>query len=113
MTTPGTITEERPWRTVPVPFTALAGGLQIATIYCRVLSYNVEESTGSGAAVIDIYDGTSTGGIRLSRINLAAAESKEDSFDPPYMPAHGGLWINVTSGSVSGTVLIAFPELSN
>lgn len=102
--------DEQVWRVVSVPFTAITAGFSITTMDCRVLSYNFEESTGAASAVVDIYDGTNTGGIRLRRIALASGQSKEGSIDPPYVPTLAGLWINVTSGSVSGTITIAIPE---
>lgn len=104
------VEEVRQWRVVPVPFTDVTTSVQITTMQCRVLSYNLQESSGTAAAQVDIIDGTSTTGIRLARINLATSESKEGDFDPPYVPSSGGLFVYVRAGSVTGTVVIAIPD---
>jgi len=86
---------------------ALTGADQLvragASIYA---GFTVRETSGASPAVIDIYDGTSAAGTRLETIRLAASESARELYAPGIW-AVTGVFVDVVSGAVAGSVRIA------
>jgi len=99
---------QRPWRQVAVPFSGLSADKLITTLKCRIIGWNFDEDTGSASATIDVYDGANTSGIRIARVDTPTGQSKDFTFSPPYYPTLGGIYINVTSGTISGTIYMEY-----
>lgn len=102
--------EVRRWRTVSIPFDGLTGGFLVTTLGCRVTRWNFDQPAGSTAAVVDVYDGTGTGGIRILRVDVPIASSAHGSLSPPYIPTLGGIYLDVSGGTVDGTITIEIPD---
>lgn len=73
-----------------------------AVVSCtRLFGVNVFETAGA-AAVVALYDGTSTSGVVLGKFNLAADGGQTVWFDGGISAS--SVFVDVTSGAVSVTV---------
>lgn len=73
---------------------------------CCLRGWSFRETTGAAVASLVIYDGAATAGQIVTAIDLSANESTRD-----YVPGNGILLrtsclIDVTAGSIQGSVLI-------
>lgn len=85
--------------------TALTGSNQaIKTQTGTYYGFSVHETTGTGTALIRIYDNASAAsGTILDVIALAAGESARE-FYPTGLRYLSGVYVNVVSGSIEGSV---------
>jgi hypothetical protein len=90
---------------IPIPFAAAGAGVQVANGDWLLAGWTMVEATGAAPAVIELFDGTSTGGLSLGKRTLAANESITDQL--PYLHCQRGLFLNVSAGSVTGTLYLA------
>jgi hypothetical protein len=100
---------DHPWaahyRTkIHVPTTTTT--LQLANGFGTVLALIVEETTGSAGARFELWDGTSTGGEYIGPWTLSSGQSIDNAYPPKGLVFRNGLFLNVTAGSVAGSVLI-------
>lgn len=95
---------------VAVPFTALAAGRALYNRDASLLAWAVKESTGTATAALTLFDGSGTGGVALVPLGLAAGESVRESFGPAGVPLAGGVFLDVTAGSVSGCLVLGLGE---
>lgn len=71
----------------------------------------VKETTGAAPAVLNVWDGTDNRGLLLAPVNLASNESNREWFSDWGVAFSRGLFVEVTSGSVSGALWIIPQEL--
>lgn len=83
-----------------VPVTADAA--TTARFYC---GYSFRNSSG-GALVVAIYDGTSTAGVLLESIALAAAASDRVVYPAPIPLTSGSVFVDWTTGIVGNIRVI-------
>lgn len=83
---------------------ALTGSDQLAytgrSFYC---GFSVRETAGSTAA-IRVYDNTSGSGTLLDTISLAANESARENYGTDPLSAENGIYVDIVSGTVEGSV---------
>lgn len=91
-----------------VPATAGFSG-RLYTGNGRIVYRAVKESTGAALAEVDLYDGSNATGILIEPVTLIANESARDWFMPGGVEFDNGLFVNVTSGTVSASITIV-PE---
>lgn len=84
----------------------VTGTFQIVTGFGTLLTLVVEEPTGSASNRFELWDGTSTGGEYLGPWTLGAGQSIDNAYPPFGIPFRSGLFLNVTSGAVSGVAHI-------
>ena len=76
---------------------------------CLVLGVAIGESTGAATAKARIRDGTAVTGTRLVPFTLAANESVRDWFGDFGFVYEQGVFFELVSGTVEGSVLVV-PE---
>ena len=91
-------------RTIPTANPAVS--FQIDNTGGRVKRLSLRETTGSASAILDIYDGTGTGGVLIDTISLTAGQSTRDYYRGWEYPFDGGLYLNVVSGSFKGVFVV-------
>ena len=74
-----------------------------------VFGYAVAETTGSATAALRLRDGTASSGTRILPIHLAANESVRDWFGPNGIVYQQGIYVEVVSGAIEGSIWI-IPE---
>lgn len=98
-----------PARTVPIATTTtdekLVGGASILTFY------NFTETTGSASAEVELYDGDDATGALIVNVTLNQGESTRDPLPKPGLGCRQGLFLNVVSGSIKGSVWIVPGEI--
>jgi hypothetical protein len=72
----------------------------------QVLRLSTRETTGTAAAVFEMYDGSSDKGTLLDTISLSAGQSTRDYYRHWEYPYYGGLYLAVLSGSIRGGVTV-------
>ena len=77
---------------------------QMFTTPAILFGFAVANASGSATAELDIYDATGTGGAPLFPITLAANESTREWFGERGLLMHSGIFLNVSSGEVKGSV---------
>lgn len=70
----------------------------------RLVGYALKETTGIATAELDLLDGTNVDGDLLAPITLAANQSVRDWFGPAGVSFGIGLYAQLVSGSITGTV---------
>jgi hypothetical protein len=77
----------------------------------RVLlkGWAVRETTGAAVAAFTIRDGLGATGLMVAPVNLAANESSREWFGEAGLVLEGGVFIDVTAGSIEGAVWV-IPE---
>lgn len=62
------------------------------------------ETTGGASATIELYDGSSVGGLLLATIQLNPAESTRDYLGVHAVPYRTGLYLSLVAGVAKGQV---------
>jgi hypothetical protein len=70
--------------------------------------FAVYETTGSDAASFILWDGSSAAGYQILPITLAANESTSDRIGWHYQRFETGLYFELVTGSVAGSVSVLF-----
>lgn len=91
---------------IPISVPATVAGATFATGPVRLMGWALKESTGAAAAAFELYDGTDTTAQSLAPVTLVANESIRDWFGTHGIICERGLFINVTAGSVRGTLFV-------
>lgn len=81
---------------------ATTDDFQIVTFAGTLLQFVMEETTGTAGARFVLYDGQSDTAESLGPWTLSAGESFDNAYPPHGIPFQSGLYLKVTSGSVSG-----------
>lgn len=91
---------------IPISFTALATGKVLAAGPARLLGWGLKETTGAAQAACDVYDGSDATGQLGVPFTLLSNESVRDWLGPNGILFERGVFVNVTAGSVSGSMWI-------
>jgi hypothetical protein len=85
---------------------ALSGSdQQVMTGHVTYMGFSARETGGANPVIVRIFNGTSTSGILIETIRLAASESSGDWYGPQGIRADSGIFVAVTgTGTVEGTV---------
>ncbi len=90
---------------VVVPLAAPAASGQVVNIAGRITWFSLRESGGANPAVVRLYDGSGTSGKLMASISLQAAESTREWVGNHGLPFNGGLYLQVVSGAVEGSIV--------
>jgi hypothetical protein len=85
--------------TVPVTASGLVAGRR-----SFITGFSFTETTGTATASVQLITGQTAGGILLATINLAISESAREYLPWPWLLAKYGIFVNVASGAVAGSV---------
>jgi hypothetical protein len=90
--------------TLPVALTGSDQAVRASSAYYR--GFTIRETTGGATAVVRIYDNASAAsGTILDEISLVAGESARE-FYPGGIWATNGVYVDVVSGTVTGSVRV-------
>lgn len=91
----------------PRPVVTGAGGsARVTTSPTRLMGFLLCEATGAAPAKIRLWDGADTSGEPVGAIALAAGANAREFFGPQGIGLTQGLFVEVVTGLVEGTVLI-------
>ena len=76
----------------------------VAVRFSRYFGFSVRETSGAAAAMLRIHEGTNATGDILDVIDLKAGESAREWYGPQGIDADGGIFVDVVSGAVEGSV---------
>jgi hypothetical protein len=93
-----------------VPILTTTAAKQLINTHCRFVGFNLSETTGSAGAVVDFWDGHGTTGVLVGECQLAQGTSQWTNMGIYGWPITAGLYMNVVSGSVLGSVTIMYYE---
>ena len=82
----------------------LAGTLPLVGGSGCVTWHSTYETTGTAAASYALYDQGTSSGQQLAYVTLSAGQSTRDYVALHALPFLGGLWLDVVSGSVGGSI---------
>jgi len=68
------------------------------------------ETTGTSSATFNLWDGSGLGGQLIASFQLPAGQSVNIRFSPYDFPFDGGLFLDMTSGSIQGCVTVRTPH---
>lgn len=88
----------------PAEETAGSGAKAKVPSVSALTGWSITESTGSAAAKIKLFDGTKTGTRLLATISLASGASSHVSLADSASLSNNGIFLEVVSGSVEGSV---------
>lgn len=91
---------------VPISFAALTTTTKIVAGPARLMGWGIKETTGAATAACDVYDGSDATGQLAVPFTLLSNESVRDWLGPNGLLCVRGLFVNVTSGSVSGALWV-------
>jgi len=89
---------------IPQPVALTGSDQQVATGGAWYCGYTVRETAGA-AAIVRVYDGTSASGRFLGQVTLAA-NGECEIVHPRGVRAAGGVFVDIVSGAVAGSVLV-------
>lgn len=90
---------------VVVPLASPAASGQVINIAGRITWFSLRETSGAAAAVVRYYDGSGASGKLMAAISLQASESTREWVGNHGLPFGGGLYLQVVSGSVEGSIV--------
>lgn len=99
--------EHERYQVVKLPWLATAASLQLVERADRILFWSFLETTGTARATIRLRDGSDTGAAVIVPISLSAGESTRDWLGPQGIPCRAGVYLEVVSGSVEGSIVVA------
>lgn len=97
------------YRSTPLAFVGLSGGRVLATDAGIILGWSLREASGTTAADVSVYDGSSTGGQALAHVHLAASASDVETLYPAALPVRVGLFVDVAGSTADGVVWYGLP----
>jgi len=98
-------------RVHPQMFRATTTDIQLytATLEVPIMGWSFSEPTGLAPATFDLYDGLDPTGILIASITLAASESTRDYLGPWGIMLRTGLFLDMLTGAVKGSVWLGKP----
>lgn len=91
----------------PIPAESGTVGPAVDDVMAKLMGFSIGEDAGSPAAAkVRLREATSTGTI-LAVIDLEASSSSTKWFGPEGKRAIGGVYVELVSGTVEGSVTIA------
>lgn len=88
---------------VAVPVT---GDVAVSAVPCSYLGFTLRETAGAAAVVRIFDDPDSANGTLLDTVALAANASLSKHYGPQGIRAQQGVWFELVSGAVEGSVRI-------
>lgn len=73
----------------------------------RILFWSFLETTGTGRATLRLRDGSDAGGELIVPVSLSAGESTRDWLGPQGIPCHAGVYLEMVTGAVEGSIVVA------
>lgn len=92
------------WSVPAQPENIPTASAQIVNGRVLVMGYAVAETTGSATAALRLRDGTTSAGTRILPIHLAINESVRDWFGPNGIVYEQGIFVEVVSGAIEGSI---------
>lgn len=97
---------DRTFTVTVVPVVATGTSRKLLSGSGVVLSWNWAEPTGTAAGGVQLYDGGDTTGVPILHVRLAQGTSESGDAGPYGVPFDVGLYADVTTGEVDGTVVV-------
>jgi hypothetical protein len=82
-----------------------AAGSALVVFAVDLYGWSLRNMSGAAAAVIDIYDGTDASGIPVFPLVIPANVTAEAWFGPNGVHMKNGVYANVTTGEIKGSIL--------
>ena len=82
----------------------LAGTLPLVGGSGCITWHSVYESTGTAAATVALYDQGTSSGQQLMYVTLSSGQSTRDFIGLHALPFLGGLYLDVVTGSIGGSI---------
>ncbi len=95
---------EPPTPVVSLDLGTLAASRIVNSRRCILVGWALIEATGAASAEVDFRDGQDATGSMLAPVALSPGQSVRDTLPPGGVAADAGLFAQVVSGSVRGTV---------
>lgn len=89
---------------VPFVVPTSTSGLVVVTLPCYVFGWSFEETTGTAAARVALRNARSSDGSSVVQLPLTAGQATRDWPGLPGLWFEGGLFVDVSSGSIQGCV---------
>lgn len=96
---------------IPIPFGPTAAGVLVAGGAYFLIGWAVEETTAAAKARFVIRDGNNVNAPYRVGVKLAADESNRDNVAMHGIVLQSGLFVDVTTGSVQGTMFVLPADL--
>lgn len=87
---------------VVLPFTGATGLLVSGR--GSVTFINFAETSGAAAAAVELYDGTTTGGVYLCRVQMAANGTQLAGLGRGQLTFRRGIYASVVTGTIKGSI---------
>jgi hypothetical protein len=88
----------------PIPIQPTTVDVAIASGLTLITGWSFAEATGAAAAEIIIFDGSNAQGAIIAVITLNAGESTRDLIPEPFLACMSGLYVNVVTGTIFGSI---------
>lgn len=88
----------------PYQIASGVSGIVVVNGAALLRGWSLRETTGSAAAVVELYDGTSTGGMLVATISLTDAQSTRDYLEGSGVEIRNAIFYNVVSGAVKASI---------
>jgi hypothetical protein len=72
----------------------------------RILWHSELETSGVNPATFRLWDGSGTGSKLLMAVSLTAGQSTRDNFARPYLAYQGGMYYELVTGAIQGSLVI-------
>ena len=89
-----------------IPFTGVSGALALTPApYLYYRGIRLAETAGASARLVIWDNASAAAGTILDEINFLGGESVRETYSPPE-PALNGIYVQVVSGTVAGSILV-------
>jgi hypothetical protein len=95
-------------RLIPVPTTT--ADTQVVNTECRLIGFTFAETTDSAVAEVQLFDGHDENGVLVAPIKIASGASMLSNCGLSGWPITAGIYLEVLSGSVQGSITIGHLE---
>lgn len=85
--------------TMPVAASGLVNGRR-----SFLTGFSLTETSGAASASVQLISGQNATGIVLATVNLAPSESAREYLPWPWLSFRAGIFVNVVSGAIIGSV---------
>lgn len=92
--------------TIPFPLSAVATSTGVTRRPCILVGWSLRESTGGATAAVRLIDGGDATGQNVAAISLASGGSDHEGIGPDGPLCNQGLFLQIVSGSVEGSLWI-------
>lgn len=96
-----------------IPISDRTTDLQVISGLALITGWSFIEMTGAATAQVNLYDGTSANGALIAAISLIANESTRDLIPAPFVAAMSGVYLEVLTGEIMGSLWTIPATLEN